>query len=259
MSLSQQQLTFQISPITLTNGIATNIGGSMLPLLALTNTNAFSTNLLNGDSDFQLEDAFAIFQPAAGGSLIEQSIAEYPFANLSVAANAVIRNPINISLIMVTPMKQQSAWSIKLQTMQALKATLDSHNNAGGTYTVYTPAYTYTNMLLVSLTDVSNSQSPLPQNAWKWDFTRPLVSLADAGGALSNLMTQISKGVPTTGDTTGPPTASGVPASVTNTGPGAGATSPLVSQIPFDNTNTSTATFDPITGQPKVGGIGTFG
>ena len=252
MSLSQQQLTYQISPIVLTGGIASNIGGSMLPMLALTNPNAFSQNMLFGDEGWQLEDAFGIFQPAAGGTLVEQQIAEYPFANLSVAANAIIRNPINVSLLMITPMKQMSAWSVKLQTMQALKATLDAHNNAGGTYTVYTPAYTYTNMLMVALTDVSNPQSPIPQNAWKWDFTRPLVTMEDAQGALSNLMDQLSKGVPSSGDPTGAPTAQGAPASVMNTGPGAAATAPGISQTPFNNTTSSTATFDPFTGQPSV-------
>jgi hypothetical protein len=252
MSLSQQQLNFQISPIVLTGGIATNITGGMLPLVALTNPNAFSQNLLTGDPDFQLEDAFAIFSPAAGGSLIEQQPAEYPFANLTVAANAIIRNPINVSLIMITPMKQQSAWSVKLQTMQALKATLDSHNNAGGTYTVYTPAYTYTNMLMLNLSDCSMPQSPIPQNAWKWDFTRPLVSLEDASGALSNLMNQINSGVPSSGDPSGAGTAGGNPPSVVNTGPGAAASAPTISQTPFNNTTSSTATFNPFTGQPTV-------
>jgi hypothetical protein len=230
MSLSQQQLTFQISPITLTGGIATNITGGMLPLVALTNPNAFSQNLLTGDPDFQLEDAFAIFSPAAGGSLIEQQPAEYPFANLTVAANAIIRNPINVSLIMITPMKQQSAWSVKLQTMQALKATLDSHNNAGGTYTVYTPAYTYTNMLMLNLSDCSMPQNAVPQNAWKWDFTRPLVSLEDASGALSNLMNQINNGVPSSGDPSGAATAGGNSPSSTNTAGGGGGSAPI---LPF--------------------------
>ena len=248
MSLSQQQLTFQISPITLTGGIASNITGGMLPLVALTNPNAFSQNLLTGDTDFQLEDAFAIFSPAAGGSLVEQQPAEYPFANLTVAANAIIRNPINVSLIMVTPMKQQSAWSVKLQTMQALKATLDSHNNAGGTYTVYTPAYTYTNMLMLNLTDCSTPTSPIPQNAWKWDFTRPLVSLEDASGALSNLMNQINNGVPSTGDPSGAATAGGNSPSSTNTAGGGGGSAPI---LPFSPPSGSAS--NPATGG---GGIG---
>jgi hypothetical protein len=252
MSLSQQQLTFQISPISLTGGIASTITGGILPIIALTNPNAFSQNLLTGDPDFQLENAFGIFSPCAGGSLVEQEPAQYPYANLSVAANAIIRNPINVSLIMITPMKTPQAWALKLQTMQALKATLDSHNNAGGTYTIFTPAYTYTNMLMLNLTDISGPQSPIPQNAWKWDFTRPLVSLEDASGALSNLMNQINSGVPSTGDASGAATAGGNPSSVVNTGPGAGASAPTISQTPFNNTTSSTATFDPFTGQPTI-------
>jgi hypothetical protein len=249
MALDQITLLYQVSPIILTGGLASNISGGMLPLLALTNPNAFTGNLLNGNENFALDDAFGIFQPAVGGSLVEQIIAQYPFANLSVAANAIIRNPINVSMIMLTPMKQIGSWAVKQLTMSALKATLDSHNNAGGTYTVCTPAFIYTDMLMVGVTDVSMAQSPIPQNAWRWDFTRPLVTLADAAGAMNNLMGQINSGVQPSaggsgtsgGDPTGgtpstsdPATAIGQPASIVNTGIGAGATSPWVSQMPFN-------------------------
>jgi hypothetical protein len=229
MALTDQQLKFNISPIVLTGGLASNITGGMLPFISLTNIEAYAANLLTGDEAFQLEDAFAIFQPAAGGSLVEQQVAEYPFANLSVAGNAIIRNPINLSMIMITPMKTPGAWAKKLQVMQALKATLDQHNNAGGTYTIFTPAYTYTNMLMLSLTDASMASSPLPQNAWKWDFTRPLVSQSEAAGALSNFMSQVTKGVISDGNITGPLTAlgSGIIGSISQ-GLGAGGTA-----IPF--------------------------
>jgi hypothetical protein len=256
MALDQITLLYQVSPIILTGGIASNIAGGMLPLLALTNPNAFTTNLLNGNENFALDDAFGIFQPAVGGTLVEQIIAQYPFANLSVAANAIIRNPINVSMLMLTPMKTVGAWSLKQLTMTSLKSTLDSHNNSGGTYTVCTPAYTYTDMLMVGVIDVSTANSPIPQNAWRWDFTRPLVTLSDTSGAQSNLMSQIGSGVqpsgsgdPTGGDVPGnsstpgssdgtpstsdPSTAIGQPASVANTGTGAGATSPWISQMPF--------------------------
>jgi hypothetical protein len=237
MQLSQAQITYQISPIILTGGIAGNIAGNMLSLLALTNTNAFSPNLLSGSDDFSLDDAFGIFQPAVGGSLVQQDVAKYPFANLSVAANAIIRQPINVSMIMLTPMKQVGAWDVKLAVMQALKATLDQHNNAGGTYTVLTPAYTYTNMLMLDLVDVSVANSPIPQNAWRWDFHRPLIQGSELSGALSNLMSQITNGVPSTGAATGAPTAIGQPASSANAGEGAGGT-PVISNstIPFSQT-----------------------
>jgi hypothetical protein len=250
--LSQAQLTYQISPIILTGGIASNIAGGMLPLLSITNGNAFSNDLLNGATDFELDDAFGIFSPAVGGSLVQQTIAQYPFANLSVAANAIIRDPIIVSMIMMTPMKSNMAWEQKLAIMTALKQTLDNHNNAGGTYTVMTPAYTYTNLLMEDLVDISMANSPLPQNAWRWDFKAPLVTLAQAAAAMSNLMNQITNGTQTgtttgggagdgdgtttstTGDgttpaTTNPDTAIGQPPSIANTGLGGGSTSPWVS------------------------------
>jgi hypothetical protein len=252
MQLSQAQLTYQLCPIWLTGGIATNISGGMLPVLALTNPNAFTPDMQNGADDFAMDDAFAIFQPAVGGSLSQQTIAQYPFANLSVAANAIIREPIVVSMIMMTPMKSTQAWEMKLSIMTALKQTLDSHNNAGGTYTVVTPAYTYDNVLLNDLVDVSMAQSPLPQNAWRWDFTRPLVTQADAVAAMSNLMNQITSGTssgnnltnggssadesssgtinPTSPNTiSDPSTVLGQPPSLVNTGPGAGGTSSITS------------------------------
>jgi hypothetical protein len=250
--LTQAQLLYQITPIILTGGIASNISGGMLPLLSFTNPEAFGETLLTGNPDFSFDDAFAIFQPAVGGTLVEQLIAQYPFANLSVAANAIIRNPINISMIMITPMKQESAWAVKLATMTALQATLNAHNNAGGTYTVCTPAYTYFNMLMTGLTDVSVPQSPIPQNAWRWDFTKPLVSLTDVQGAMNNLMNQISNGVAPSGGgpstTTGTATALVSTSSSVNLAAGAGGTpggyppSPLTAPIPDNGASLGTVT-----------------
>lgn len=243
MALSQMTLLYQVTPIFLTGGIAGNISGGILPLLSLTNTNAFSNNLLSGNENFELDDAFGVFQPAVGGSLVEQIPATYPYANLNVAANAIIRNPINVSMIMATPMRQVGSWSTKLSTMTALKSTLDAHNNAGGTYTVCTPAYTYTNMILVNLVDISTFNSPIPQNAWRWDFTRPLVSLADVTGAQSNLMNQITNGVAPVGGgstTTGQGTALTNQPNAPNVGTGTGGTAPWVpSQADLNNFSTA--------------------
>lgn len=235
--LTQYQLLYQISPIFLQNGIATNnITGNMLPLLNILDPNAFVSSSAFGAtptvSDWTLEDAFAIFQPAPGGSLIQQSIGEFPYANLNVAANAVLRNPINVSMIMVTPMKQKGSWTVKMNKMTALKQTLDNHNNAGGTYVVFTPAFIYQDMLMLSLTDISTTQSALPQNAWKWDFTRPLVQLAELANAQSNMTSKLTGGLPITMDTTGQInmnsalSALGLPAATFNQGSGAGGTVP---------------------------------
>jgi hypothetical protein len=231
MMLSDYQKLYQISPIFLQDGIAaqSNIGNAF-PILALLNPGAFGSTLIDGNPDWNMDDAFAIFQPAPGGSLVEQTIAEYPFANLNVAANAILRNPINVSLIMMTPMKTPNSWSLKLSTMIGLKAALDNHNNLGGTYNVYTPAYSYTSMCLTALTDISTAQSPLPQNTWRWDFTRPLVQLEDLQQSFNNLNTSITNGTQVTTNATGAFTGPGLPGSIPPTTFG-GPAAPLAPQL----------------------------
>src|SRR5277367_5178963 len=240
MLLTQAQLQYQISPIFLVGGYASNLAGGMLPIISLLNPEAFDNSANAGSLDnWQLEDAFAIFSPVVGGSLVTQTIAKYPFANVSVAANAIIREPINISLVMATPMKSPQAWENKLNIMTGLKNTLDLHNNAGGTYVVCTPAFMYQNALMIDLVDVSIASSPVPQNAWRWDFEIPLVTLADAAGALSNLMQLITVGVNTTGAITSPATVAGATPTTGNAGAGAGGSTPAIPSTP------GSATFEP--------------
>jgi hypothetical protein len=238
--ISQVQLLYQLTPIWLQNGIASNITGGYLPILSILNYEIWAAlNTLTTESqavqnavadDWNFENAFAIFQPAPGGSLIRQSIAEYPFANLNVAANATLKNPLNISMIMMTPMKEEKAWAMKQSRMSNLKSVLEVHNNLGGTYIVFTPAYIYNNMCIENLTDISTSASPLPQNTWRWDFTAPLVSLQDIYSVESNLIQKLTNGLQTTGQLTSALTALGITASVGNIGQG---TVPVISASPM--------------------------
>lgn len=234
--LSFYQLLYQITPIFLNNGIATNIGGGIVPIMALLNPNAYNILFSGGSGEFNMDSYFGIFQPASGGSLITQQIAEYPFANLSVAANATVKSPIEVSMIMVTPMKTQYAWAVKNATMTALKAALDTHNNMGGTYTVFTPAFTYYDMIMLGLSDMSNPQIALPQNTWKWDFRKPLVNQTDLVFAENNLYAKITGGVQTSTEWTSALTALGLPASTVNQALGAGGTAPLAPPVTIGGT-----------------------
>jgi hypothetical protein len=195
------QLSYQVCPIILTGGIAAQIPGGMLPMLSLLSAGGTATLLPFDISD--LDDAFGAFNVLPGGTLVSQTIAKYPFANQFVAANATIREPLTLSVIMDAPMRGPNAWAIKQMVMTALKASLDTHNNLGGTYTVVTPANMYDNMIMTSLTDNSRGGNSLPQNAWRWDFERPLVALADLQGAQNQLMSKITGGLPTDGSVTG--------------------------------------------------------
>ena len=206
------KLTFQISPIILTGGIANNIPGQMLPIIAITEALNFPIGLLSGGgSDISLDNFFASYEPIAGGTFIDQSIGTYPFANQAVAANAVIANPLMVSMLMVCPARQAGGYATKLATMMALKSALTQHNSSGGTYTVATPANFYDNGILLKMTDVTAGQSKQVQDRWRLDFAFPLLTLQQAQQAQNNLMSQISGGTQIGGD---PPSFSGSSAGI---------------------------------------------
>src|SRR6516165_2070046 len=196
------QLTYQVCPIILTGGIASQIPGALLPLLSL--FTGVGINSLGLPFDIgDLDDAFGAFNVMPGGTLVNQQIAKYPFANQWVAANATIREPLTLSVIMDAPMRGPNAWIIKQVIMTSLEATLEKHNNAGGTYTVMTPAYMYDNLIMTALTDNSRGNNSLPQNAWRFDFERPLVALAELQEAQNQFTQKLTNQLPQSGSLTG--------------------------------------------------------
>lgn len=197
------RMAFQLSPIILTGGIATNIPGGALPIIAITEALNFVDGLLSGGGSAleDLDGFFANFHPLPGATIIDQIASEYPSANQAVAANAVIRNPLVISMRMICPAREDAGYAVKLATMIALQATLAQHNASGGTYTIATPSFFYTNCIMLRMTDTSNTQSKQAQNTWQIDFRKPLLTLQDAQQAQNNLMSKISAGVPLSGGT----------------------------------------------------------
>jgi hypothetical protein len=197
------QLAFEVSPIILTNGIATFMGG-MLPIIALTQSVDFLTGLLNGNANPDLDSYFAQFMPLPGATLIDNKIGMYPFANQAIAANAIISQPLVVSLQMIVPARSNGSgvWS-KLATMTALQFSLSQHNSLGGTYIVATPSYFYTNCIMTGMRDVSGGETKQAQYRWQLDFVQPLITLAQANQVQSQAMSLISNGAPTTGALSG--------------------------------------------------------
>lgn len=196
------QLSYEISPIIFTGGIASGVGGGMLPVLSLTSALSFATGLL-GEGDVSLSGAFAHFMPLPGSTLLDYKVGMYPFANQNVAANAVIKEPLTLDMLMMCPANDENGYFTKLPVMMALIASFDQHNQQGGTYTVATPAALYTDLLCVSITDVSHQESKQVQTAYKFSFVKPLVTLQDAQQAQNSMMSKISGGLPTDGATSG--------------------------------------------------------
>lgn len=207
------QLGYQVSPIILTGGIAALIPGGMLPIVAITQAPSFVNGLLQGNLSPSLDDYFAQFEPVPGGTLVDNQIGQYPFANQQVAANAIIAQPLHVSLNMVCPVREAGGYVAKLATFGALKAALDAHNGSGGTYTVVTPAYIYTNCVMTGMRDVSGAESKQRQFMWQLDFTKPLVALDTAQNLANSLMARIGGQLPIDGQ----PTWSGLATAVGNT------------------------------------------
>jgi hypothetical protein len=65
-------------------------------------------------------------------------------------------------------------------------------------YTVATPAFIYEKLVMLNMTDNSRGNNSLPQNAWRFDFERPLVALDELSEAFSILMGKINAQVPAT-------------------------------------------------------------
>ncbi len=210
------KLAFEISPITLTNGIASSIPGGMLPIISITQSLNFS-GLISGGADLGLDDFFANFYPLPGSSLIDQQIGMYPFANQTVAANAIIVQPLAVSMLMRVPVRDPAGYPEKLMNMTAIQSTLHQHNTSGGTYTIATPSYFYTNCVMIGMHDVSSGDTKQAQVDWKLDFIQPLISLQDAAAAqynMNSMMQQLSSGVQTTGSNFGIPPTVGFPPSL---------------------------------------------
>jgi hypothetical protein len=215
------QLAFQISPIIFTQGIAGNLFG-MLPIAVLTDEFAILNQAISGAISGttalpnSLDDFFAHFTPVPGGKIANFAVGQYPFANQSVAANAIIAEPLTVSLRMSIPVRGAGGYFSKFLTMLNLQKAVQKHSLLGGTYTIMTPAYIYSNCLLTGLTDISQGNSPVPQNTWQWDFVQPLVTLQQAQDAAqqNTQMTQISSGVETSGGLNAPGASGAIPNTV---------------------------------------------
>jgi hypothetical protein len=194
-------LAFQVSPIILVGGIASNTLGGMLPIIGLTGQLLGAAQGALSSGSLSTDDFFARFLPVPGSTLISQQVAVYPFANQQTAANATIQQPLSISLRMIAPVKDTAGYLSKLAIFSSLQSSLAAHNAAGGTYTIATPAGIYPNCLLTQVTDVTGGAGRQVQIEYQWDFFQPLVTQQSATSAFNALMSKLSSGAQLSGAT----------------------------------------------------------
>jgi hypothetical protein len=195
--------SYAISPIVLVGGVAGTSPGT-LPIVSLLNAQNYNLGLLSASDLSSLSDYFATFRVVPGGSLIDEAIATWPFANMTVAANATISQPLKVSLEMIAPAKGGVSFSAKQSIMTALRGTLQQHIDLGGYFNVATLAYLYQDLLLTNLHDVTDREGPgQDQVIWQWDFYQPLITSQAAQGAQNQLMAKTTAGLPITGNPPG--------------------------------------------------------
>jgi len=199
MAYADFQLSYQVCPIVLVSGIA---GTGVLPIANLLNPSGASSTLRTSSSGGtgivtagNAPDAFAFgsFRVLPGGLLMDNDNAKYPLATMSVAANAIITNPLRVSVEMVTPASADVTLSQRLSVFTSLKNVLDNHIAAGGYFNVATPAFIYTGCLLLNLVDASDvPDGAQTQTRWVWNFEKPLITLQQADAVVNNAMDKIS-------------------------------------------------------------------
>jgi hypothetical protein len=210
---SAYELAYVKSPIFLNDGLASGLPGKVLPLIAITEAASFVAGLLAGQAltraadlaaglltanmKLGLDDFYATFWPLPGSTLHKNQIASYPFANQAVAANAIISQPLNISMRMNCTPRLPGAMVSRIMTATALKNALDNHNFSGGTYSVLTPSFFYIGCILKEMKDITSGDSKHPQTDWQLDFEQPLLSLNVAKYFQGALMSKLTGGVVT--------------------------------------------------------------
>jgi hypothetical protein len=208
-AIAAYNLAFQVSPIILQGGLASSVQGEVLPIIALVGELALFATASDA-SQF-----FATYLPLPGSTLISNQIGAYPFANQFVAANAVISQPLTLSMLMIAPVNQPGGYLTKLATFTALQGSLSAHNAAGGTYSVATPAFIYNNLILLNMQDVTSGEGKQRQIEWQLDFVQPLLTLQAAQAAQSSFLAKVTSGGQITN-----PTWSGAPYGASQIVPG---------------------------------------
>lgn len=203
-------LVYRVSPIILTGGIASSLTTSLSTsglfgsvFSAIADTGIPIAALLDpigvlSSQSLSLDDLFAHFTPIAGGTILDFTPARQPFANQTVAANAMIQNELEVSLAMECAYRGSYTMLSRVATLAAMQATISKHVASGGRFTVITPAMIYTNALLCRITDISEDPTK-PQTAFQWDFDRPLITSTEASAASATLMSKLTGGQQTSG------------------------------------------------------------
>lgn len=180
------KMRYEYAPILLKNGIAEKYSEKLMSILQLTEQNDYPSS----ETGY-----FGYFSFVNGGTFMQNSVAQYPFANQYTAANAIIRQPNSVSLLMTCPARTNVPLDRRQATFQALLSALDRHISLGGMFVIYTPMAIFDNCLLLSARDSSSGDHAFLQNGIVFDFQQPqIMTEEDAKKATNATMKKINSG-----------------------------------------------------------------
>jgi hypothetical protein len=189
-------LGYQRSPIIFVGGIASQMPGALLPVISISQSQNFDQGVTGGSASLNDDTSLFEFMPMPGGTLAEFQLGTYPFANQTVAANAIIAEPLKIALLMYAPVRPgNGGYDQRQNVFTALQSAVLQHASLGGVYNVATPAFIYTNCALAALRDVSEGDPAKPQDRWVWEFVQPLLTLQQAAQAQGAYLTKTGQGL----------------------------------------------------------------
>lgn len=171
------RMQYEYAPILLKYGIADGFSEKVMSILQLTQQGGYPVS----DSGY-----FGYFAFVNGGTYMQNTVAQYPFANQYVAANAIVRQPNNVSLLMNCPATASMPIDRRQSIFQSLIASLDRHVAMGGLFVVYTPMGILDNCVLLATRDASNGENAILQNGIIFDFQQPLIMTIDDANKASN-------------------------------------------------------------------------
>lgn len=168
--------TYELNPIVLTGGIATDDGLKISDLLG---------------------KGFAYFRPLDGTQLLSYSVAEHPVYNLETAATAVMRNPLTIQFLMIVLKSRLNPTALQHDKLINFINQLRLHSKKGGLFIIATPFYTYQNVIITEITQANIEEPNFGlQNGLHLTFRKSLVDLEDAANAYNEQMDRLDKGLP---------------------------------------------------------------
>ncbi|MDF7673945.1 hypothetical protein PT277_08025 [Acetobacteraceae bacterium ESL0709] len=172
-------LAYVVSPILLEGGVAEKTG-LPVPILVYTEAVALVNGLISGGIKGQfnmpdLDNMWCHWNMTSSvdgtlNTLLDYEVPVYTLGNQNAACKNTFRNPIKVSMQMMCPARGPGAMVTKLATIQSLQAILDKHMMMGGRFTVITPGFYYTDMVLKQFVDVTQKPEQHPASVFQLDF-----------------------------------------------------------------------------------------